>query len=598
MSCHRPLVSPAWISNTPRTYRVTHTDSTIALAVRHPKLPTGPAGQVPSLDVPRNGANDVPMSLYLVSVESTHPARKLQRRSRPLGHVMRMLEYHISTVSSSALKIQVATEVVEHLFPRLLPGDDPADIERAPNVMMHTLVQDIRDDLVEFEPLLATLQEGEETGDSPGNTPSEETQQGDGNPMTRRERPASSPERDRPIKTSRVLHYTEASERRRGNHRRQRRREDVAKKIASGQLHLADTVTASTSVGSLPATQTGWAGSDYRRRKHIPEWVDREWEAGTIADRLLGELNFRKIEYDGGPKWFVDRDGRAFAFRTEVPPWMVSAEGPDQLTFLDKFELQCRAYIERCGNRSADDLKANNRGRHWYMVVGIDRQNKLVPQLTQFHLAHEHDTNWLTEVGSPTDQLIKHATVVFETRFPSLAARVRRCEELLKEQGHKHATPPYGLWYNYCINGPQDEVEGVLTRPHVDGKNLALMMCVVFVWGKFRHAEKAWLVLWEAGLIIELRPGCLLFYPSSLFTHFNVNIQDCTVVTTEDGADPTPENSTPIHGVRGRGSVVLFNQATMFQLAELGSTVKQAKERGVRATCDNTAHIDSLPRPL
>ena len=78
----------------------------------------------------------------------------------------------------------------------------------------------------------------------------------------------------------------------------------------------------------------------------------------------------------------------------------------------------------------------------------------------------------------------KHAAKVFEIRFPSLAARVKRCEELLIKQGCKHARPPYGFWYNYCINGPQDDVKGVMTRPHVDGKNLAIMMCVVFVWGE------------------------------------------------------------------------------------------------------------------
>ncbi|TFK80456.1 hypothetical protein K466DRAFT_456594, partial [Polyporus arcularius HHB13444] len=62
------------------------------------------------------------------------------------------------------------------------------------------------------------------------------------------------------------------------------------------------------------------------------------------------------------------------------------------------------------------------------------------------------------------------------------------------------------------------------TKPHVDGKNLALMMCVVFVWGHFNHKEKAWLVLWEANVIIELPPGIFLFYPSALFTHFNCDI--------------------------------------------------------------------------
>ena len=72
---------------------------------------------------------------------------------------------------------------------------------------------------------------------------------------------------------------------------------------------------------------------------------------------------------------------------------------------------------------------------------------------------------------------------------------------------------------------------------------------------------------------------------------------DCTVVTTEDGSDPTPDNSSPLTGVKGRGSIVLFNQATMFQLAELGCTVKEAKNMGIRSTCDNSSHIASLPMP-
>ena len=42
--------------------------------------------------------------------------------------------------------------------------------------------------------------------------------------------------------------------------------------------------------------------------------------------------------------------------------------------------------------------------------------------------------------------------------------------------------------------------------------------------GEFNSKEKAWLVLWEAGLVIEVPPGALIYYPSALFTHFNVNL--------------------------------------------------------------------------
>ncbi len=135
---------------------------------------------------------------------------------------------------------------------------------------------------------------------------------------------------------------------------------------------------------------------------------------------------------------------------------------------------------------------------------------------------------------------------IMDTRFPALAQRVYDCETSLRTRGEgleAHATPLFGTFYNYCINGPREGVvDGVSTGPHVDGKNLALMFCAVFVWGKhshyllrhntdhhcrpgkFNHHEKAWLVLWEAKLIIELPPGVLIFYPSSLFTHFNVDI--------------------------------------------------------------------------
>ncbi|KAF9002856.1 hypothetical protein BDZ89DRAFT_903411, partial [Hymenopellis radicata] len=63
----------------------------------------------------------------------------------------------------------------------------------------------------------------------------------------------------------------------------------------------------------------------------------------------------------------------------------------------------------------------------------------------------------------------------------------------------------------------------VYCDPHVDAKNLALGICIVFVYGFFNHREKAWLVIWEAGVCIELPPGVFLLYPSALFIHFNVD---------------------------------------------------------------------------
>ncbi len=152
-------------------------------------------------------------------------------------------------------------------------------------------------------------------------------------------------------------------------------------------------------------------------------------------------------------------------------------------------------------------------------------------------------TNLMTCICSPPHS--NYAKNIMDTRFPALAQRVYDCEAALRARGEgleAHATPQFGTFYNYCINGPREGiVDGVSTGPHVDGKNLALMFCAVFVWGtyvycilpqrrsrsssgKFDHTEKAWLVLWEAKLIIELPAGVLMYYPSSLFTHFNVDM--------------------------------------------------------------------------
>ncbi|RPD68508.1 hypothetical protein L226DRAFT_576322 [Lentinus tigrinus ALCF2SS1-7] len=315
---------------------------------------------------------------------------------------------------------------------------------------------------------------------------------------------------------------------------------------------------------------------------------------------MLNEKGFQKLPFEGTATWLLDESGIAYGFRTDLAPLMSELQA-DGSTFLEAIEKESLAYIKACGDRSYKDIEANNRGRHWYMVIGVDRQLSELPKLTLFHRQHLEQTRKLLEPHTATSRLIamgkcsKFASGVLRARFPFVAQRVDRCKAKLLEMGCEWATPLFECFYNFCINGLRGEVRGVSTEPHVDGKNLALMLCVVFVWGRFAHGEKAWLVLWEAKLIIEIPPGVLLFYPSSLFIHFNVDLTDLQIVTTSDGSQPTPQNSHPLTGVEGRGSIVLFNQASMFQLAELGCTIKEAKARGILSTCDNSEHIASLP---
>ncbi|PPQ85664.1 hypothetical protein CVT24_012812 [Panaeolus cyanescens] len=101
----------------------------------------------------------------------------------------------------------------------------------------------------------------------------------------------------------------------------------------------------------------------------------------------------------------------------------------------------------------------------------------------------------------------------------------------------------------------------------------------------FDHKTKTWLVLWEAGVIIELPPWVAAIYPSSLFIHFNVDISDLKIVVTQDGELPTPLNSSPLGDDDGRASMVFFNQATMYQSSETGyDTLIMAREHGHTGT--------------
>ena len=188
-----------------------------------------------------------------------------------------------------------------------------------------------------------------------------------------------------------------------------------------------------------------------------------------------------------------------------------------------------------------------------------------------------------------------------------MAARVRMCAEKLG------ITPLFGNFFNFCVNAPRYDkgIRRVNCFPHVDWKNLAIFVCIVFVYGmlpnfswelhgssgflgEFNSKEKSWLVIWEAGVIIELPPGVFVMYPSALFCHFNVDM-----VLTESGERPTKGNSTPLDGADGRGSCVWFNQASLFQTSELGvDTAANAKEQGLGTECDARGLIEKGLFPI
>ncbi|KIJ45463.1 hypothetical protein M422DRAFT_46541 [Sphaerobolus stellatus SS14] len=109
----------------------------------------------------------------------------------------------------------------------------------------------------------------------------------------------------------------------------------------------------------------------------------------------------------------------------------------------------------------------------------------------------------------------------------------------------------------------------------------------------FDH-QSSWIVLWKASLVIELPPWVMFIYPSSPFFHFNIDIQDIKFVIT-NGDRPTPANSEPMNeDEHGRGSLVFFNQATMFQSSETGKgTLVEAKKAGHSSKTDYAIDVQA-----
>ncbi|KAL0058436.1 hypothetical protein AAF712_014897 [Marasmius tenuissimus] len=354
------------------------------------------------------------------------------------------------------------------------------------------------------------------------------------------------------------------------------------------EIATADAGFPDISINSRIAS-TGWMGRNAKAdvRKEIRELIRQGGKIEGI--RVVPYSNKRTLVRDG--------NHRVFLIRSEVTNWMLHTLLPRVIATAEKF---MREVIWP----SEEDLRINLRGLHFSCIAGYDRNNKSKPALSEWHLKNARTLDSFFEPGEPLEILTGYGCNFLRSGFPEIADRYELCaDKMEKLYGIR---PPYGgLFWNFCLNGVRSngiEVPRVFCDPHVDFKNLALAVCMVFVYGHFNHREKCWIVIWEAGIALELPAGVFLLYPSSLFLHFNIDIANLKIVVTEDQSRPTPENSKPLDCLcgkpkdahdddwrdsKGRGSMVWFNQATMFQTTELGfETVQQAKDARAKATCD------------
>ncbi|KAF5322157.1 hypothetical protein D9619_002095 [Psilocybe cf. subviscida] len=293
------------------------------------------------------------------------------------------------------------------------------------------------------------------------------------------------------------------------------------------------------------------------------------WQGFPMADRKMDLLRsfynkdevssmvrfFLPVYYVGKSTMLLDREGRCFAFRTAQIPFLQSGQ-----------ELFHTAVL---------------------LLLAAD----LASWKTRSELTAWHRSNMDRVDAFMKTDIIKHATAYVSRTvkiiFPGVAERMARSA---KWQGNRWGIKPmFGVFYNLCINGIFPHQKRIHCEPHLDFKNI-VGVCALLVYQDprtpFNHRLRSWVVLWEAGVAIELPPWVVLIYPSSLLHHYNVDVLDFKFVTVDGTEWPTPENSTPIVDTdgRGRGTFVYFNQSSMYQSAETDSDTLADATRAQKET--------------
>jgi hypothetical protein len=108
------------------------------------------------------------------------------------------------------------------------------------------------------------------------------------------------------------------------------------------------------------------------------------------------------------------------------------------------------------------------------------------------HEFHHHSNSPMQEVQYVSSLIfLKHAVLIVHSMivnsllhsvFPGIAKRYERCKAYMKKT--YNLEPGYGLFWNFCVNSPCKLFKRIHCKPHVDAKNLALGICVLYIWGK------------------------------------------------------------------------------------------------------------------
>ncbi|KAJ7893498.1 hypothetical protein B0H13DRAFT_1886381 [Mycena leptocephala] len=377
------------------------------------------------------------------------------------------------------------------------------------------------------------------------------------------------------------------AKRARGNVPAEKRAEEKAQRAA----RRGDFLTSNnfSLLENASVASTGWQGAAPPRiaREQIDSLYGDEPDARGLHKYLK---KFYPCYYDlrDSPSqeratFFVDRDGLIFMYRSfRIAELMHRAD-----------EIQ-RAHDILVGSDHTDPTwqkhyLGGQRGDHIAIIFGHHRQSAQPPRLTKWHLDHMDRVNAFMELPV-VKTMIGLVSDIVATVFPGVAARfLADADWHWRRHGIK---PMFGLFWCLCLNAWFPGQWRIHCRPHADKKNQIV---------QFDHRKYTWLVIWEAGVAVELPPWVILIYPSALFYHFNLDVSQIQFVTTDGYVRPTPENSRPIVNGdnEGGGSFVFFNQSTMRTGPETGrDTLKAARAAGHSGISDFGASAqEAFSRP-
>ncbi|KAJ7158204.1 hypothetical protein C8R43DRAFT_847771, partial [Mycena crocata] len=333
-------------------------------------------------------------------------------------------------------------------------------------------------------------------------------------------------------------------------------------------------------------SNTGWQGAQPPLKARTE--IRRLYFSREHAQDLMPYLeDFHAVPYITGERgerstFLVDVDGLVFLYRSTRASWLAGLVGDLEAAF------KILIGTDLDSGPAQREFAGEVRGPHLARIIGHQRQSAVRPALTAWHRRHEARVNdFLSQ--RVIQRIIRWVSTMVRIVWPGLAAR---CDEDIDFHRNEYGIEPlFSLFWNFCLNAPFPGQHRIHTGPHVDFKN-QIGVCIVLTYVtsavNYNHKKRGWIVLWEAGIYVELPPWTLVGYPSSLFFHFNIDVDSLQTVYTDDDVDiPTPENSTPYNDAEGRGSMVFFSQSTMRHGPVTGhDTLRRARAAGVPTTTD------------